>query len=401
MAKRLLLNILVDVLDDYVEGLSIENLKLGVLSGKIELNNLQLKRTGVDKLNLPISVTHGSLKKLLLKIPWTALESKPVRVIIDGLYLQAGPFDVSSLSSEQLRNMAFDAKRTRLKAAEDAVMAASQTPEGIQERTQKASYIQQLTAKIVDNIEITLTNVHIRYEDSLSIPGTTLAAGITIASISLVTTDDQWNEAFVARETKLKTSAIHKLGRLENVGVYWNTQSAALSALLVQEWEEAMQKLIYLTPKTLSSALSPMNSKMLSPKGLLGTKASVSKAEQLSTGRGEGRFRDHRSLDYILVAPNSLHVKIVHTEHPAEREPKIDMRIESTSLSLNLDKMQYQQLIGITVVFGLLEQQKQLALLRPHRRPTRDPRGWWHYAYKLVTGRTVSTASKVTCATHY
>lgn len=390
MAKRLLLNILVDVLDDYVEGLSIENLKLGVLSGKIELNNLLLKRTALDKLNLPISIVHGSLKKLKLKIPWTALESKPVRVIIDGLYLQAGPLDVGILTPEQLRNMAFDVKRARLKAAEDAVMAASVTPEGIQERTQKASYIQQLTAKIVDNIEITMTNVHIRYEDVMTIPGTVISAGVTIASISLSTTDDHWNEAFVARESKSKSTAINKLGKLENLGVYWNTQSRALSSLSVQDWETAMQNLIYVSDgeHSISSQSSPYNSKMSPKKKITEQKLGKNSVERRNCV-------DYRSLDYILAAPNSLSVKIVHTEHPPEGEPKIDIAIESTSLCLNLDKRQYQQLIGLSVAFSLLDRQKQLALLRPLRRPTRDPRGWWHYAYKLVTGRTVSTASKV------
>ena len=387
MAKRLLLNILVDVLDDYVEGLSIENLQLGVLSGKVELNNLQLKRTGLDKLNLPISVTHGSLKQLKLKVPWTALESKPVRVIIDGLYLQAGPLDVNSLTPEQLKNMAFDVKRQRLKAAEDAVMAASQSPEGIQEKTQKASYIQQLTAKIVDNIEITLTNVHIRFEDSLTIAGTTLAAGITIASISLVTTDDAWNEAFVARATKSKTSAIHKLGRLENLGIYWNTNSRALDPLSPLDWEVAMQSLIYVNSDHIQSP-----------------KINTAHIKKSATASNEGhyhaaekrKFSDYRCLDYILATPNSLTVKAVHTARPVEGEPKIDIVIESTSLVLHLDKVVYQQAIGTSVAFSLLEKQKQIALLRPLRRPTRDPRGWWHYAYKLVTGKTVSTASKVT-----
>lgn len=387
MAKRLLLNILVDVLDDYVEGLSIENLQLGVFSGKVELNNLQLKRTGLDKLNLPISVTHGSLKQLKLKIPWTALESKPVRVIIDGLYLQAGPLDVNSLSPEQLKKMAFDAKRQRLKAAEDAVMAASQSPEGIQEKTQKASYIQQLTAKIVDNIEITLTNVHIRFEDSLTIAGTTLAAGITIASISLATTDDDWNEAFVARATKSKTSAIHKLGRLENLGVYWNTNAKALDPLAPLDWEAAMQNLVYVSPDpNQSPKINTTNMK----KSASGTNDAYLNAAE------KRRFLDYRSLDYILATPNSLTVKAVHKARPLEGEPKIDIVIESTSLMLHLDKVVYQQAIGTSVAFSLLEKQKQIALLRPLRRPTRDPRGWWHYAYKLVTGRTVSTASKVT-----
>lgn len=389
MAKRLLLKILIDVLDDYVEGLSIENLKLGVLSGKIELNNLQLKQTGLDKLNLPVSVTHGSLKQLKLKVPWTALESKPVRVILDGLYLQACPLDVSSLTPDQLKKMAFDAKRQRLKAAEDAVITANQSPEGIQEKTQKASYIQQLTAKIVDNIEITLTNVHIRYEDSLTIPGTTLSAGITIASITLVTTDDYWNEAFVARETKSKASAIHKLGKLENLGIYWNTNSRALNPLSANKWEAAMQNLIYITPE---HNQGHKDNDKKGPKHIITKKTTIPKHLNASD---DGGYGDYRSLDYLLSAPNSLSVKITHTERPSLGEPKIDLAIESTSLLLNLDKVVYQQIIGVSIVFSLLEKQKQIALLRPLRRPTRDPRGWWHYAYKLITGSTVSTTSKV------
>ena len=391
MAKRLLLNILIEFLDDYVEGLSIENLKLGVLSGKIELYNLQLKQTGLDKLNLPLSVTHGSLKQLKLKVPWTALESKPVRVILDGLYLQAGPLDVSSLTPDQLKKMAFDVKRGRLKAAEDAVMTANQSPEGIQEKTQKASYIQQLTAKIVDNIEITLTNVHIRYEDSLTIPGTTISAGITIASITLVTTDDYWNEAFVARETKSKASAIHKLGKLENLGVYWNTNSRELHPLSANKWEAAMQNLIYITPKH-NQGLKDYEKK--GPKHI-NTKKTV--IPRIDTAIDDGGYGDYRSLDYLLSTPNSLTVKVVHTERPSSGEPKIDLAIDSTSLLLNLDKVVYQQIIGVSVVFSLLEKQKQIALLRPLRRPTRDPRGWWHYAYKLITGSTVSNTSKVRC----
>ena len=90
MAKRLLLNVLVDVLGNYVEGLNPENLKLGIWDGKIELSDLKLKRTALDGLNLPISVSHGSLKRLEVSIPWASLESKPVIVVMDGVYLQAG-----------------------------------------------------------------------------------------------------------------------------------------------------------------------------------------------------------------------------------------------------------------------------------------------------------------------
>jgi hypothetical protein len=142
-----------------------------------------------------------------------------------------------------------------------------------------------------------------------------------------------------------------------------------------------MQNLIYTTP----------NSNNLSSLGIKNTKST----QYILGKKSNVKLSDYRSLNYILATPNNLNVKIVHTEHPSEGDPKIDVNIESSSLDLNLDKRQYQQLIGATVVFGFLERQKQLALLRPHRRPTRDPIGWWHYAYKLVTGQTVSTASKM------
>ena len=83
MAKSLLLNILVEYLGTYVEGLSSENLQVfnitilslihfsrlvshqvGVWSGKVELHNLKLKSTALDNLHLPIKVTRGSLKKV-------------------------------------------------------------------------------------------------------------------------------------------------------------------------------------------------------------------------------------------------------------------------------------------------------------------------------------------------
>ena len=88
MAKRLLLGVLTDSLGQYIEGLSGENLKVGVWSGKIELKNLALKVTALEGLNLPIAVKRGVLKTLKLSVPWTSLESKPVQVHIDGLLLQ-------------------------------------------------------------------------------------------------------------------------------------------------------------------------------------------------------------------------------------------------------------------------------------------------------------------------
>eukprot|EP01040_Poterioochromonas_malhamensis_P023396 gene23396-28687_t len=132
MAKSLLLNVLVDVLGQYVEGLTKENLKLGVWSGKIEFFNLKLKDSALDQLNLPIQVKKGSLKRLSVKVPWTSLESKPVEVEIDGLYLLACPLDLSQNSAEEGKKMNQAMRAKKLKQIDDAVMLSINSSSDLQ-----------------------------------------------------------------------------------------------------------------------------------------------------------------------------------------------------------------------------------------------------------------------------
>lgn len=393
MAKSLLLNILVDVLGNYVEGLSKENLKLGVWSGKIELFNLKLKDSALENLNLPIQVSRGSLKQLKLKIPWAQLESKPVRVVIDGVYLQAGPLDLDQFGPDELRKILQDSKIKKLKESDAAILATLHTSEDLHEKAQKSTYVQQLTAKIVDNIEVTLTNVHIRYEDSTSIPGQVFSTGITIDSLSLSTTDENWSIAFVSREIQAKVaSAIHKLGVMENLGVYWNRSSRSLLALDHAAWEAQMQALIYRNESELSLSA---DSTPASPGGSNKSRnSSASSPVSRRGGASSSSFPPH-AMQYLLRPPNKLSVRITHREASSETEPKVDVGIESSTLPFQIDSAQYAQLMALSAAMGELDRKRYLALTKPRSRPTEDPRAWWHYAFNLVTGHQLQATNKV------
>jgi vacuolar protein sorting-associated protein 13A/C len=220
MAKQLLVGILVDHLGQFIEGLSESNVKLGVWSGKVELKNLKLKSGVLDDLNLPIVITHGSLKNLKLKIPWTSLDSKPVKVVLDGLYIVISPIDISSMSSEQIKKNAAADKRKKLLDAENKILNSTKIAGQPESGKKKTSYMQHFAAKIIDNLEITITNIHIRYEDKVTIRGVTFSGGLTLDTISLNTTDENWTEKFMSRDDKLTTNIIHKLGRICNLGLY-------------------------------------------------------------------------------------------------------------------------------------------------------------------------------------
>jgi hypothetical protein len=357
MAKSLLLNVLADVLGQYVEGLTKENLKLGVWTGKIEFFNLKLKDSALDQLNLPIQVKKGSLKRLTVKVPWTSLESKPVEVEIDELYLLACPLDLTQNSPEEGRKMNQAMRSKKLKQIDDAVMLSIHNSD-LQASAKQASYIQQLVTCIVDNLEVRVSNIHIRYEDSISIPGKTFCCGITLDSIFLTTTDENWNVRFVKRDAAAKAStSVNKLGQVKNVGVYWNISDESQASLSSEEWESRMKEMIYRDdmPDTIGVP----------------------------------------NLDFILSPPNQLLLKLTHREVCSETVPNVDLIIETSEFKANFDRQQFKQLMVMNRSFGELDRKRLMCLYRPSKRATEDPRAWWRYAYRLVTGRDVNTASKI------
>lgn len=396
MAKKLLLDVLVNVLGTYVEGLSSDNMRVGVWSGKIEMSNLKMKSTALDKLNLPITISHGSLRYLKLKIPWSQLESKPVSVVIDGVYLQCGPLDVASLTADDLRQRVLTSKRDRLQAAMQAILSSGSDDSSradVNETAKQASYIQQLTTKILGNIEVTLTNVHIRYEDSTTIPGKTFSAGVTIESISLVTTDDRWVEKFVD-EVKQLDESVHKLGRMVNLGIYWSTACDRLQSLGAEDWERAMQAHIYS-----ESHAAPMDGAVgAAVPGIVATRAKAASTQKKTISQSSASRFFTTATDnnqYLLALPNNMSVMITHTNAPKEGVPKLDIRVDTANLGFCLDSAQYKQIILTSTRFGSLERQKQMALYRPALRPDKDPRAWWHYSYRLITGTDLNFAKKV------
>ncbi len=364
MAKSLLLSVLVDVLGKYVEGLTSENLKLGVFSGKIEFHNLNLKDSALDELNLPIQVKKGALKHLRVKVPWTQLESKPVEIYIDGVYLLAAPLDLSQCTPDISRKMVYASKQKKLKEVDDAILISltKEKSSDAANSTKSASYLQQLATCILDNLEITLTNVHIRYEDPNSDNGRVFCAGVTLDEVILTGSDETWTAKFVKRDAIRRSDVvIRKIGKLNNCGIYWNSQAQSHLAMSQLEWEEVMEALIFKsTGKRNSEKITEMT-------------------------------------QYILAPPNNLTLKITHRENCTESIPNVDMVIDSSEMPFKVDKDQFRQFMLMLKSFGDLDRKRQMALYRPAVRPKVNvsAREWWRYAFRLVTGRDFSLASKV------
>lgn len=73
---------------------------------------------------------------------------------------------------------------------------------------------------IVENLELKIKNVHIRYEDSISIPDQRFAFGINIESLSARSCDSNWTPGYTT--AWIKDSASFKLVELEAMSFYWD-----------------------------------------------------------------------------------------------------------------------------------------------------------------------------------
>lgn len=215
MFETLLEKILLSKLGKFIIGLDRENLKVAVWQGDITLNNVQLNPDSLLRFQLPFLLSFGIISELTIKIPWTRLASAPIEIKLDGLYVLLTPQEKKSWEySEEGEIM----KRKEL------LESLEKKPEELspeQEQKQK-SFIEKLTGKVIDNIRVTIKNIHIRFEYALD--ARSFAVGVSLDSFESYTTDENWNMHFADRHQQgNKNMSIFKILKITDLCIYWNT----------------------------------------------------------------------------------------------------------------------------------------------------------------------------------
>ena len=116
------------------------------------------------------------------------LGNQPVEILVEDVYLLVVPSPQTSADPEEDEARAQAAKAERLENAE-LLHVRSQTEGQSGERclsvrsfifltlliqadsTQTQGLVQSVIAKVINNVQVTIRNIHVRYEDKLSVPG--------------------------------------------------------------------------------------------------------------------------------------------------------------------------------------------------------------------------------------
>ena len=87
-----------------------------------------------------------------------------------------------------------------------------------------------MITRIVDNLQVSLKNLHIRVErEDVITPQNSFSLGITLQEIDLYTTDANWERIYIDRTKDVnKRTAMHKVLKIKNFGIYYKTGETSL-----------------------------------------------------------------------------------------------------------------------------------------------------------------------------
>lgn len=231
MATKALLDVLEQTIGKYVRNLDAQSLNVAVWSGKIELQNLELDCDAVNaaldrqaaeapNLAVPLRVVNGRFQSLQVDVPWRRITSDPVVMRAHGLYVTVEPYDRTAAAD--FLQAVHDNEEVRAKNIRNARQDQVHAAEEYRSRTnalvhladgERASFGTRLVRRIVENLQVEISNVHIELK------GAGCEAGVVLESLELQTTDASGTPSFVDR-SKSKSSFLFKSLRINGLGFY-------------------------------------------------------------------------------------------------------------------------------------------------------------------------------------
>ncbi|KAH7149038.1 hypothetical protein B0J13DRAFT_620943 [Dactylonectria estremocensis] len=348
MLEGLVAGLLNRFLGMYVQNFDPTQLKVGIWSGDVKLRNLELRREALDQLKLPINVMEGHLGQLTLIIPWSNLRGAPVKVFIEDVFLLASPKEEAEYDEEEEERRK---QRLKMEKLDSAELLKEKNQEGMsQEEQQKnQSFTQSLVTKIVDNLQVEVKNIHIRYEDSISAPGHPFALGMTLKEFSAISTDGKWAPTFIQDST----SVTHKMATLGALAVYWNTDASLLG--------------------TGREAATPDHE-------MLPHDEMVDKFKEMLTSGAESD-----SAHQFILKPVSGQAKIELDKSGNILVPKFKANLLFEEIGLVLDDDQYRDALMMVDLFHYFIRHQEYKKLQPKGvTPKEDPRAWLQFAGNAV-----------------
>ncbi|XP_067839210.1 vacuolar protein sorting-associated protein 13A isoform X2 [Heptranchias perlo] len=335
--ESLVVDVLNRFLGDYVVNLDTSQLQIGIWGGDVVLNNLEVKESALSELNVPFKVKAGHIGKLELKIPWQNLYGQAVEATLDGIYLLIVPCASVKYDAEKEELQLQEIKQRELQRIEEAKQKVANKENPKEEK--QDTFIEKLVTQVIKNLQVKITNIHIRYEDDITNQGSPLSFGVSLQNLSLQTADEHWKPCLHDQCEHV----FNKLVRLDYLCAYWN-----------------------------------VNTKMFSNNN------QIEALKHLKDGISASNFIPE---DYQFVfQPISAKAKL-EMNPQAEVDfasPKVDLEVNLQDIAIELKRPQYLSIMELLGSIDMMSRNLPYRKYKPNVPCHNNAKKWWTYAINSI-----------------
>ncbi|KAL4187276.1 hypothetical protein AMTRI_Chr09g38240 [Amborella trichopoda] len=192
--------------------------KIELGKGKASLDNVALIPEAFDYLQLPFSIKEGRIGNLSIQIPWKKLGWDPIVIELKDVFLSTCPRDDAEYAQDAVEKRDIASKRAKLAAAELAKLSRRVSNNQVGQ-----SFLSYLSAKILDNIQVTIYNFHVIYDNKEKDLMAHFISGLKFSRLDIMTDTGAKQNRNGNVDVKFKGTQVNKVVKILDMGIYWNS----------------------------------------------------------------------------------------------------------------------------------------------------------------------------------
>eukprot|EP00760_Papus_ankaliazontas_P002729 PhM_4_TR11251/c0_g1_i1/m.70043/K19525/VPS13A_C; vacuolar protein sorting-associated protein 13A/C len=355
MLEKFVASLVTTYLGRYVSNIDRDSINLSLWHGDAVLKNLELRPSALDQLNLPLTIARGTIGLIQLKIPWSRLSYESIRVVVEDVDVFVVPVQAAAYSEEDYRAKQWERKQDALQIFEmlrtqQQQQQVTSLPPGDDNDIENdsdadAGLVERLRRSIINNIDITIKKVCIRYsDDCVTHPGRQLTATMSFGAFRVHTVDPSTGEATFAGPN---TATVHKTATLTDFAFHIDVVDNGSSS----------------------------------------SSSSISIDDLSRLPRDKWRAVVQAPLTHAVITPTSADVSLEYQPRLTDpTRPKLNVRCLVTRPNISLSRPQYD---AMWAMWRYIQKYPRLEVYqqfrpRPGERPSTHPCAWWRYAIACV-----------------
>ncbi|OMO61086.1 hypothetical protein COLO4_33574 [Corchorus olitorius] len=329
MLERVLHQVLLGYLGRYVKDFSKDQVKVTLWNIEVELKDIDLILEAFDYLQLPFALKQGRVGRLSIKVPWNLISGEPILIALENVFFSVSPRDDHEWKMDAVETRELAGKKAKLAAAELAKLSRH-----VSDNKGGWSFIPYVTAKVLENIQVSIRNFHVLYSDKQS-NSEQVMFGLRFSSLTMLKQNP----------VGLRAGQVSKIVEIEGLEIYCSIFKEADNMLSLINAEDSK---------------SWCNSRSVGDKS-----------------------------EHILESVNVSLSLLVNRSGKLNDLPQYSISAKITCLVVSLNETQLQQILILSDYLRTSQLREKYGRYRPWSCPlSRKEAGWqrlwWNYAQKSI-----------------